>query len=159
MDKRICVIDGQGGSLGAAVIKALKAALGEQVEVVGLGTNAIATASMLKAGAVRGATGENAVCQTVATAAALVGPISVTWANALLGEVTPRMAAAVMSSPARKFLLALSQEDAVIVGLSRASLPVMLRELIEAVVAELELVDLRTGELRCCRSVSRAAAD
>ena len=114
--KRICVIDGQGGGIGATLIKYLKQAYGEAVEIVGLGTNAIATAQMLKAGANRGASGENAIVHTTVTADLIVGPISITWANAMLGEVTPRMAEAVMSCPAQKVLLPLAQERAILVG-------------------------------------------
>ena len=62
--KRICIIDGQGGGIGATLIKYLKEAYGESVEIIGLGTNAIATAQMLKAGANRGASGENAIVHT-----------------------------------------------------------------------------------------------
>ena len=59
--KTICVIDGQGGGIGSAVIKKLKERLGETVRIVALGTNAVATAQMLKAGANCGASGENAI--------------------------------------------------------------------------------------------------
>jgi hypothetical protein len=83
--KRICIIDGQGGGIGATLIRYLKAQFGETVELVALGTNAIATAQMLKAGANKGASGENAICRTVAGAQCIVGPIAITWANAMLG--------------------------------------------------------------------------
>jgi hypothetical protein len=64
----ICMINGQGGGISATLIKDLKAALGESVELLALGTNAVATVQMLRAGANRGASGENAVCQSVARA-------------------------------------------------------------------------------------------
>ena len=121
--KRVCVIDGQGGGIGATLIKYLKAEFGERIELIALGANAIATAQMLKAGANRGASGENAVCRTVAEADVLIGPIGITWANAMLGEVTPKMAEAVMSSPVMKILLPLSQEKTAIVGLTKEPLP------------------------------------
>jgi NAD(P)-dependent dehydrogenase (short-subunit alcohol dehydrogenase family) len=105
--KRICIIDGQGGGIGATLIKYLKEALGESVVLIALGTNAIATAQMLKAGANRGASGESAICRTVFQADCVIGLIAVTWANAMLGEVTPKMAEAVTSSPALKFLIPL----------------------------------------------------
>ena len=123
--KRICVIDGQGGGIGATLIKYLKEAFGESIELIGLGTNAIASAQMLKAGANRGASGENAVVRTVGTADLVVGPISITWANAMLGEVTPKMAEAVMSSTAPKILLPFTQESVVLVGVVSESLPHM----------------------------------
>lgn len=123
MPKRICVIDGQGGGIGATLIKYLKAAFDEEVELIGLGTNAIATAQMLKAGANKGASGENAICQSVGAADLVVGPIAVSWANAMLGEVTPKMAEAVSSSPALKFFLPLSQENVAIVSIVKEPLP------------------------------------
>ncbi len=121
--KRICVIDGQGGGIGATLIKYLKQAYGESIELIGLGTNAIASAQMLKAGANRGASGENAIVHTVGTADLIVGPISISWANAMLGEVTPKMAEAIMTCSAPKIFLPLSQEAVVLVGVVREPLP------------------------------------
>lgn len=128
--KRICVIDGQGGGIGATLIKYLKEAYGETIVLIGLGTNAIATAQMLKAGANRGASGENAIVQTVATADLIIGPISITWANAMLGEVTPRMAEAITTSPSHKILLPLTQEAVTLVGLVQEPLPHMVQRIV-----------------------------
>lgn len=133
MRKRICIIDGQGGGIGATFVKYLKEAFGETVELIALGTNGIATARMLKAGANKGASGESAVCYTAPTADLIVGPISVTWANAMLGEVTPKMAEAIMSSPARKILLPLSQEMVEIVGISEEPLPHLVQQAVERI--------------------------
>ncbi len=134
MPKKICVIDGQGGGIGATLIKYLKEAYGESIELIGLGTNAIATAQMLKAGANRGASGENAICRTASSADCIIGPISITWANAMLGEVTPKMAEAVMSSAAVKILLPLSQERVEIVGVVKEPLPHLVRSVVEDIV-------------------------
>ena len=109
---------------------------GEQIELIALGTNAIAASQMLRAGANRCASGENAICHTTESVECIIGPVSITWANAMLGELTPKMAEAVMSSPAPKILLPLSQENVEIVGLSREPLP----HLVEAAVAELKEV-------------------
>ncbi|HHP7235321.1 MAG TPA: DUF3842 family protein [Desulfobacterales bacterium] len=128
--KRICVIDGQGGGIGATLIKYLKEAYGESIELIGLGTNAIATAQMLKAGANRGASGENAIVRTVAGADLIIGPISITWANAMLGEVTPLMAEAITSSPTHKILLPLTQEAVTLVGLVPEPLPHMVQHIV-----------------------------
>jgi hypothetical protein len=128
--KRICVIDGQGGGIGATLIKYLKEAYGESIELIGLGTNAIATAQMLKAGANRGASGENAIVRTVTGADLIIGPISITWANAMLGEVTPRMAEAITSSPTHKILLPLTQEAVTLVGLVPEPLPHMVQHIV-----------------------------
>lgn len=136
--KRICVIDGQGGGIGATLIQYLKADFGETIELVALGTNAIATAQMLKAGANKGASGENAICRTVATADCIVGPIAITWANSMLGELTPRMAEAVTSCRAAKILLPLSQEKAEIVGLAREPLPHLVAAAVEKIKEVME---------------------
>lgn len=129
--KRICVIDGQGGGIGSTVIKKLKEALEETVEIIALGTNAIATAQMLKARANRGASGENAIVQTVRQVDVIIGPIGIIIAHAMMGEVTPKMAEAVAASPAQKILLPLSQENIEVVGASRRPLPKLVQELIE----------------------------
>ena len=92
MRKRVCVIDGQGGGIGATLIRYMKEAYGEAIELVALGTNAIATSQMLKAGANRGATGENAIVHTVSEADLIVGSISVgnascAWVRASIPSV------------------------------------------------------------------------
>lgn len=128
---RICVIDGQGGGIGAVVIKKLKESLGESCEIVALGTNAIATAQMLKARANRGATGENSIVQTAPTADIIIGPLGIVLAHSMMGEVTPKMAEAVSKSPARKLLIPLSQENICVVGMPAIPLPRLVEMLVE----------------------------
>lgn len=123
MLKCICVVDGQGGGIGVTLIKYLRETYGEAVQLIALGTNAVATAQMLKAGANKGASGENAICRTVLQADCIVGPIAITWANAMLGEVTPRIAEAVTSAAALKILIPLSQEKVEVVGVVKEPLP------------------------------------
>jgi NADPH:quinone reductase-like Zn-dependent oxidoreductase len=129
--KRICVIDGQGGGIGSAIIKRLKELLKETVEIVALGTNAIATAQMLKAKANRGASGENAIVQTVKQVDVIICPVGIIIAHAMMGEVTPRIAEAVAISPAKKMLIPLSQENIEIVGISLVPLPRLIDALIQ----------------------------
>ncbi|MDY6904002.1 MAG: DUF3842 family protein [Thermodesulfobacteriota bacterium] len=129
--KQICVIDGQGGGIGATAIKRLKEAFGESVEIVALGTNAIATAQMLKAKANRGASGENAIIRCVRTADIVIGPLGIVMAHALMGEVTPAIAEAVAGCDAEKYLIPLSQEKVEIVGLEQSPLPHLLDALID----------------------------
>ena len=128
---RICVIDGQGGGIGGAIIRKLREACGESVEVVALGTNAIATSQMLKARANRGASGENAIVRTVATADVVIGTVGIIMAHAMMGEVTPRMAEAVAASPGRKLLIPLTQENVEVVGVSSLPLPHLIEQMIE----------------------------
>ena len=134
--KRICVIDGQGGGIGTTLIKYLKETFGESVELIALGTNAIASVQMLKAGANRSASGENAIVHTVVTADLIVGPISISWANAMLGEVTPKMAEAVMSCRAPKILLPLTQEAVVLVGVANEPLPHLVQSAVNEKIKE-----------------------
>ena len=129
--KRICVVDGQGGGIGSVIIKRLKEVYGEAVEIIALGTNAIATAQMLKAKANRGASGENAIVQTVTTADIIIGAMGIILANAMMGEVTPKMAAAIASSPSPKLILPLSQENITVVGASAMPLPHLVDELVD----------------------------
>ena len=128
---RICVVDGQGGGIGAALIKRLKEVYGEEHAVIALGTNAVATAKMMKARANWGASGENAIIRTVPTADVILGPISIVLANAMMGEVTPAIAAAVAAAPAPKILLPLTQARVDIVGLSLEPLPHLIEKIIE----------------------------
>ena len=139
--KTIVVIDGQGGGIGSIIIKKLKEGYAERIEIIALGTNAVATANMLKAGANRGASGQNAIVQTSRYADIIIGPISIVIANAMLGELTPSMAEAVATSKARKILIPLSQENIAVVGVSSDRLP----KLIDTMLAE-DLLDLATGK-------------
>ena len=127
---RICVIDGQGGGIGAALIKRLKEVYQEEHEIIALGTNAVATAQMMKARANRGASGENAICRTVTQVDVILGCLSIVLANSMMGELTPKMAAAIASAPAPKILLPLTQEKVEIVGLSPEPLPHLVEKIV-----------------------------
>ena len=129
--KKICVIDGQGGGIGSTIIKKLKELFQETIEIIALGTNAIATAQMLKARANRGASGENAIVQTVKTVDIIIGPVGIVIANAMMGEVTPEVAKAVATSPAKKLLIPLTQENIEIVGISSIPLPHLIEDMVE----------------------------
>ena len=121
--KTVCIIDGQGGGIGSTIIKKIKDHFGESVEIIALGTNAIATAQMLKARANRGASGENAIVQTVARVDVVVGTLGIMLAHAMMGEVTPKMAEAVSGCAATKLILPLSQENVHVIGVSDDPLP------------------------------------
>lgn len=113
--KKIVVIDGQGGKMGAALTSQLKAA-GVPAQVIAVGTNSLATAAMLKAGADAGATGENPVVVNCADADLIAGPMGVMIANALYGEITPKMAAAVSQSAAQKLLIPVNRCSVTVIG-------------------------------------------
>jgi len=118
------------------MIKALKARCGESIEIWALGTNAVATSQMMRAGANRGATGENPVVRNAELADAILGPVSITWPNAMMGEVTARMAEAISSSAALKILIPLHHENMVLVGSSREPLPHLIEIMINEHIKE-----------------------
>lgn len=124
----VAVIDGMGGGLGAQLVGQLSARLKEEAEIVALGTNAIATNNMLRAGAVRGATGENAIRVNLRHAAVVVGPIGIIMPHALMGEITPDIAEAVALCAGRKVLIPVSQSHVDIVGLETGPLVNLIRE-------------------------------
>ena len=128
--KTIGIIDGQGGGIGSTIIKKIKARFGESVEIIALGTNAIATAQMLKAGANRGASGENAIVRTVARVDVVVGTLGIMLAHAMMGEVTQKMAEAVSGCAATKLILPISQENVDLIGVSDEPLPHMVETLV-----------------------------
>ena len=125
------IMDGQGGGIGSTVIKALRAVAGGSIDIYALGTNSTATSRMMKAGANRGATGENAIVQTIPRADVIIGPLAILMAHAMMGEVTPKMAEAVSASGAQKILIPLTQEKVTVVGVSPDPLPHLVERAVE----------------------------
>jgi len=125
----ILVIDGQGGQLGGQLIKSLKANV-EDVKVMAVGTNATATATMLKAGADQAATGENPVIVASRKADVIIGPIGIVIADALFGEITPQMAIAVGQADAVRILLPMNRCDNLVAGVSDLSTTTILEDVI-----------------------------
>lgn len=113
--KKITIIDGQGGRMGKTIIEQLKTKFPEQ-ELLAIGTNSIATAAMLKAGADHGATGENPVIVAARDSDIIIGPIGIVIADALYGEITESMAAAVGRSHAQKILMPVNRCNHHVVG-------------------------------------------
>ena len=111
----VLVIDGQGGGLGRQLVAALSAQCPE-AQLTAVGTNSLAANAMLKAGAQRAATGENAVVVNCRRADIIVGPIGIVIADALLGEITPAMATAVCQSSATRVLIPVNHCENYIVG-------------------------------------------
>jgi len=130
---KLMVMDGQGGGIGAAVIKGLRQSIGLDPEILALGTNSIATSKMMKAGANRGGTGENAIVCTSRMADVIIGPLGILMTDAMMGEVTADMASAVSSSRAIKILIPLTQERIRLVGVSGDPLPHLVNQVIEMV--------------------------
>lgn len=132
----LMVMDGQGGGIGKAIIKRLRETFGEKVQILALGTNSVATSQMMKAGANRGATGENAIIKTALQTDIIIGPLAIIMANSMMGEVTPGMSEAISSSNALKILIPLTQERVEIVSVSGEPLPHLIDQVIEIIKGE-----------------------
>ena len=129
---KLVIIDGQGGRLGSLLVEAIKKeAL--PVEPLVIGTNAIATAAMLKAGAAQGATGENPVLVACRDADVIVGSIGILSADSLLGEITPKMAVAVGQSRARKLLLPLNRCNNQVIGVKDGTMSELVKATVEQI--------------------------
>ncbi|HUX46474.1 MAG TPA: DUF3842 family protein, partial [Desulfosporosinus sp.] len=98
---RIAVIDGQGGGIGKHIVEQLRKKM-PGLNILALGTNALATGAMLRAGATEGASGESAICYNVDRVDLIVGSVSIMMVYGLLGEITPAMATAISASKADK---------------------------------------------------------
>ncbi len=128
---KVTVIDGQGGKLGRMIVEEILGS-GINCELTVIGTNSIATASMLKGGAVSGATGENPVVTACRTADVIIGPVGIISADSLLGEVTPAMAIAVGQSSALKLLLPVGHCNNKVIGVKQLSMAELVKEAVEA---------------------------
>ncbi len=127
---KIVVIDGQGGRLGKLLVEGIKESLPD-AHVIGIGTNAIATATMQKAGADQVATGENPVVRNVMDANAVLGPMGIVVAHSILGEITPAMAEAVGGCHGKKFLIPMNSCGVLVAGVQEQSLSGYVRLAVE----------------------------
>ena len=126
----ILVIDGQGGQIGGQLIKSLLQHF-KDIKIMAVGTNATATATMLKAGAHQAATGENPVIVACRKADVIIGPIGIVIADSLYGEITPKMAVAIGQAEATRILLPINKCDNIIAGIEDVSVGTLLSDVIE----------------------------
>jgi hypothetical protein len=119
---KILVIDGQGGKLGAQIISLIKSKNNSNLEIIGVGTNAMASEAFLKAKADVVATGENPVIVCARDADVIIGPIGIVIADSLYGEITPAMALSVSQSKATKLLIPINKCNNIIVGITDNSM-------------------------------------
>lgn len=133
---KVMVVDGQGGRIGSMFIeKWMKTGI-KGVELFAIGTNSVATSAMLKVGALFGATGENPVVVNVKDADFIVGPIGIIAADSLLGEVTPKMAAAIAGAGAKKYLIPMNNCDHIVMGVEDKKLSMLVDEAVDRIVRE-----------------------
>jgi hypothetical protein len=135
---RIMIIDGLGGGIGVQLIERLREALDKtgknSAEILALGTNAVATERMLKAGAQRGASGENALRVSSAIADIIAGPIGIVIPDAMMGEITAEIARAVLAAPARRVLLPLQNDHFILAGLEQLPLTKIIDKAIDQIL-------------------------
>lgn len=125
----ITIIDGQGGLLGAKLVKEIAAQF-NNVHLTAIGTNALATSAMLKAGTVNAATGENSVIVACRKADVIIGPVGIVIADSLLGEITPKMAVAVGQAQAKRILIPMNKCDNIVAGVNNLATSALIDDVI-----------------------------
>ena len=123
----IVIIDGQGGQLGAQLVREISVKFPD-ARLTAIGTNVAATSAMIKAGAKNAATGENAVVVACRKADVVVGPVGIVIADSLLGEITPKMAVAVGQADAKRILIPMDRCNNIVAGLGDCSVPALIRD-------------------------------
>ncbi len=131
---KILIVDAQGGGIGKQLVTAVKKALPE-AEILAAGTNSAAAAVMKKAGADHAATGENAVVVCARQADVIIGPLGMVIADAMYGEITPAMAAAIAQAPAARILIPFNNCDNVVVGVEDLSTGQLIAEAVDRLLA------------------------
>jgi hypothetical protein len=135
MKRTIVIVDGMGGGIGVQLIGKIRELIDRewpgQWDIVALGTNSTATERMVKAGAHRGATGENAVKVSVGMGDFILGPIGIVLANSLMGEISPGMAQAVLGAPGERILIPIQQDHFTLAGFDPMPLGKMVEKALE----------------------------
>ncbi|MDR0539690.1 MAG: DUF3842 family protein [Spirochaetaceae bacterium] len=141
----IVVIDGMGGGIGEELIRRLVSFFSLKketaktetapldIEILALATNAVAAERMVRAGAARGAAGENAIRQSVALGDFILGPIGIIIANSMLGEITPAMTESILAAPGRRILIPLQNDHIILAGMENLPLSKMIDKAVEMV--------------------------
>ena len=131
---KITIIDGHGGMLGAQLVREITLKI-EDAEITAVGTNAVATAAMLKAGAHKAATGENPVIVACRKSDVIIGPVGIVVADSLSGEVTPKMAVAVGQSDATRILIPMNKCENLIAGVKNITTGELIEDVLEKLTA------------------------
>lgn len=135
----VLIIDGQGGGVGRLLVERIAGQFPD-ANIIACGTNSMATANMLKGAKISGATGENAVVYNAGRADIIVGPVGIVMANAMLGEITPGMAAAVTGSSAGIILIPMNRCQTRIAGVQEKKISEYVDEVIEIMKADAEKI-------------------
>ena len=132
----IVVIDGQGGQLGAQLVREILEEF-EDISLTAIGTNAVATSAMLKAGAKNAATGENPVVVACKKAAVIIGPVGIVIADSMLGEITEKMAVAVGKSDAIRILIPVNRCETIVAGVQNVNMASLVADAVARLKAKL----------------------
>ncbi len=135
--KTVVIVDGMGGGLGALLATHIRRRCGSSVEIVALGTNASATERMLKSGADRGASGENAIRVSVGLGDYILGPIGIVIRDSMMGEVSGAVARAVLAARGERILLPVPQTHFTLAGMDRRSLAQLVEAAVDMLVRRL----------------------
>ena len=138
----VTIIDGQGGQLGAQLVKEITNQFPD-INVIAIGTNSVATATMLKAGSKNAATGENSVIVACRKADIIIGPVGIVITDSLLGEITDKMAIAVGRSDAVRILIPMNKCDNLIAGISNLNM----RTLVDDAIAKIRNIIDNTNHI------------
>lgn len=130
MNIGIAVVDGMGGGIGAEIIFQLRKEFKDEINIIALGTNAVATDRMMQAKANRGGSGENAIRYSISNSDYIIGPIGIIMPNGLMGEITKEIAELITFSKAKKILIPVNHPDIKIIGLENESLSKLIDEAI-----------------------------
>ena len=141
----ILIIDAQGGGIGRLLVSAIRQELPD-VSITAVGGNSVAAAAMLKAGADRGATGENAVVVACRGADVILGPIGIVIADSMLGEIPAKMAAAVARSGAKRILIPFDHCDNIVVGVRDSNMKALVKEAVSVLVETVKAGDYKCSE-------------
>ena len=132
---KIMIVDGQGGGVGRSLVEAMRERYPD-AELIAVGTNAAETSNMMKGGTAVGATGENAVVYNSARVDYIVGPVGIIMANAMLGEITPRMAEAIASADVPVLLIPMSRCNAQVMGVENRKLGDYIKEAVDKIAGD-----------------------
>ena len=132
----IMVVDAQGGGLGKQLITLIRKEL-PNVHIIAVGTNSVASSTMLRAGADEAATGENSVRVVSKKVDVIIGPVGMVIADAMLGEITKEMACAIAQSPAKRIMIPFNNCNNYIAGTSEISTGKLIADAVNRLKAEL----------------------
>ena len=133
MSVTIAVVDGMGGGIGTQIVTQIRKELPLDVEIIALGTNAVATDRMMRAKASRGASGENAIRVSINSADFIIAPIGVVVPHSMMGEITSSIAEAVATARGHKLFLPINQPHFEIVGIEWKALTKQISQAIDTI--------------------------